>query len=238
VAATRVGNWIGSRLPAFLRQADDVLRQRPWTTSGVGTLAALGRLIANLVVFGMAYGAVMGTYGGLCGGRTWQLFYSAVKVPMLLMVTFLLGLPSFFVLNTLLGLRRDFFQAVRALVAAQAGLAIVLASLAPFTALYYASFDDYQGAILFNTLMFAAASLVGQWLLRRYYRPLTARNARHRWMLWSWLALYAFVGIQMGWVLRPFIGDPTGPVQFLREESWGNAYEVVFRMIWSRLHRL
>ena len=33
-------------------------------------------------------------------------------------------------------------------------------------------------------------------------------------MLRTWLVIYVFVGIQMGWVLRPFIGDPaaTGAV--------------------------
>jgi hypothetical protein len=31
------------------------------------------------------------------------------------------------------------------------------------------------------------------------------------------------VGIQMGWVLRPFIGNPLATVQFVREDSWSNA---------------
>ena len=40
--------------------------------------------------------------------RMWQVVYSAVKVPFLLFTTFFLSLPSFFVINTLLGLRGDF----------------------------------------------------------------------------------------------------------------------------------
>ena len=47
--------------------------------------------------------------------------------------------------------------------------------------------------------------------------------------------IYVFVGIQMGWVLRPFIGDPPLPVQFFREGSWSNAYEVVIQMVWDVL---
>ena len=27
-------------------------------------------------------------------------------------------------------------------------------------------------------------------------------------MLRTWIVIYVFVGIQMGWVPRPFIGDP------------------------------
>ena len=45
----------------------------------------------------------------------WQVVYSAVKVPFLLFATFGLSLPSFLVINTLLGLRADFARVVRAL---------------------------------------------------------------------------------------------------------------------------
>jgi hypothetical protein len=31
-----------------------------------------------------------------------------------------------------------------------------------------------------------------------------------------WVVLFGLVGAQMGWVLRPFIGDPNLPFQFLR----------------------
>ncbi len=81
----------------------------------------------------------MGSYGGLGGDHAWQLLISGVKVPLLLFLTFLIGLPNFFVLNTLFGLRRDFREALRALLAAQAGVAIVLASCAPLTLFWYAS---------------------------------------------------------------------------------------------------
>ena len=120
---------------------------------------------------------------------------------------------------------------VRALATGQAGLTLVLAALATYTEFWYASRDSYSDAILFNGLMFAIASLAGQTLLRRAYTPLIARNPRHRWLLWLWLVLYAFVGIQMGWVLRPFIGAPGAPVQFFRDSGWENAYVVVFRMM-------
>ena len=85
--------------------------------------------------------------------------------------------------------------------------------------------------------MFAVASISAQWLLRRDYRPLIERHPAHRWMLRTWIVIYVFVGIQMGWVLRPFIGNPRAPVQFFREDSWSNAYVVVLEMIWKVLTR-
>ncbi len=159
------------------------------------------------------------------------MLYAAVKVPLLLLATFGLGLPSFFVIHSLLGLRDDFSTAVRALLATQAGLTLVLLSFAPFTALVYASGMPYEWALLWNTAVFGLASASAQLLLRRYYRPLIQRNPKHRLMLRVWLGLYAFIGIQMGWLLRPFIGAPDTPTTFFRSGAWGNAYEQLWN-IW------
>lgn len=177
---------------------------------------------------GLGYGFVMGTFSGLWDGRTLQLLYSAVKVPLLLGVTSLIAMPAFFVLNTLAGVGGDFRQVLRALLATQAGVSVVLAALAPVTFFWYAGNADYPQAILANAVAFGLASLAGQVLLTRYYRPLERQNPVHRRLRWLWIALYAFVGVQMGWVLRPFIGQPGSEEQFFREGAWGNAYVELF----------
>jgi hypothetical protein len=221
-------------MTTFLMQIDDILRSRQAVQSRPARSALLW-MVGCITVFGMIYGAVMGAFGGVLNDRVWQLVYSALKVPLLLLGTSLIAWPSFFVLNTLVGLRRDFARATTALMAAQAGLAIVLASLAPLTIVWYASSGDYADAIRFNGMMFAMASFAGQWLLRDHYRLLIERDRRHRWMFWLWLLLYIFVAIQMAWVLRPFVGDPSVPVEFFRREKWGNAYLVVARLIFNAL---
>jgi hypothetical protein len=180
-----------------------------------------------LLIFGGWYGAVMGTYSGFYGGHWRQTLYAALKVPILLALTFGLSLPSFYVLNSLLGLRNDFGRAITSILSAQVVLTVILAALAPFAALVYASGCAYDDAIVFHGLMFAIASLGAQFALRRSYRPLIARDARHRWTLRGWLVIYIFVGIQMGWTLRPFIGDPVLPTHFFRAEAFSNAYIAV-----------
>lgn len=219
---------------AWLTSPDDVLRQASWITSPRETRRTLWRLALCIIAFALLYGAAMGTFRGLAGQSQWfrQIVYSAVKVPILLTVTFAISLPNFFVLNSLFGLRHDFGHAIRALVAAQAGLAIILASLAPITFLWYTSSANYQHALLFNGIMFAVASVSAQWLVRGYYRPLIARNRRHGWMLWSWLFVYALVAIQLAWIMRPFVGSPASDVQFFREDAWDNAYVFVIRLVW------
>jgi hypothetical protein len=180
---------------------------------------------------GPLYGLVMGTFSGLSPGRLHQLLYSGVKVPLLLLATFLLCLPSFFVINTIAGLREDFGRVLRAVIGTQSCVTVVLASLAPLTMVWYLSSRDYQLALLFNAFMFGVASLAAQVVVRRYYGPLIRRSSRHRLLLRVWFVLYVFVGIQMAWVLRPFIGDPRLPVAFFRTEAWGNAYVVVAHLL-------
>ena len=225
---------IGSLPAGWFDRVDELLRGRlPVDEAPVRSTL---RLIGCVAVFGVAYGAVMGTFTGLSPEHRVQLLYSAAKVPLLLLVSFALSVPSFFVLNALLGVADDFPAAIRALAATQAGLTVILAAFAPFTAVWYLTSADYTAAVTFNGLMFLAASASAQILLRRFYGPLIRRNPRHRVLLAGWLVVYAFVAIQMAWVLRPFIGDPLQPPQFLRPEVFSqNAYEVVARLAWSML---
>lgn len=220
-----------------LNHADRILRAdlMPSTTrDGI----ALSTLVLIGIVCGLLYGAVMGTFGGVRGERLLQVLYSSLKIPLLLGVTFAVSLPSFFVINTLFGLRDDFPRVLRALAATQAALTLILLSLAPVTALWYASSANYPGAILFNAVILGLASITAQKVLRTLYRPLLAKNPRHRWMIVLWLVLFAFVGIQTAWVLRPFLGDPGLRVQFFRNDAWGNAYEHVAQIIWRLMRRL
>lgn len=214
----------------LLARADRVLRAMPIAGRADGR-GRLRRLIVLVVVFGMLYGLAMGTFGGIAPARFVQMAYSAVKVPLLLFATFGLSLPFFFVINSLFGLRDDFGDAVRALASAQAGLTIVLASIAPITLLWYISVPDYPTAILFNTFVFGLASFTAQIILRRHYAPLIRRNPAHRPLMWAWLVIYAFVGVQMGWVMRPFIGRPGMATTFFRQEAWTNAYLAVVEIV-------
>jgi hypothetical protein len=190
-------------------------------------------LPAMVLAFGPIYGATMGSYHLVAPERVWQMAFSGLKLPLLLFATSVLCLPGFFVLNTILGLRDDFRESLQAIVAGQAGLSIALASLAPIIRFWYFSCASYRYAILANAATFAVATIAGHVVMLRYYRWLIRRHPYHRIALYAWLGLYAFVGIQMGWMLRPFIGAPELRVSFFRQEPFTNAYVVVAGLIWG-----
>jgi len=69
----------------------------------------------------------------------------------------------------------------------------------------------------------------------RLFRLLEARAGSRlvaRKVLFAWLAGNLFLGSQLCWILRPFIGSPGLPVQFLRPNAFaGNFYETVFHAV-------
>jgi ABC-type dipeptide/oligopeptide/nickel transport system permease subunit len=71
---------------AMLFQADSLLRARPWAVEGGYTSRKLAQLGIMVAVFGITYGAVMGSFGGMLGEHFLQVVYSAVKVPFLWLI--------------------------------------------------------------------------------------------------------------------------------------------------------
>ena len=201
-----------------MNAVDALLRAPPQTTPAVRTALALG----------LGGGALMGAVLGASSGEPRLAVFAAVKVPLLLLLSAGLCLPSFYVLNTALGLRGDLRAALRALLAAQATLGVTLGALTPMTVFGTLSIADPYALTLLDGLLFAVATFAAQQILARHYAPLVARDPRHRVALRGWLVLYVFTGIQLAWVLRPFRGTVGFAVEFLRPEALEqNAYLVL-----------
>jgi hypothetical protein len=107
----------------------------------------------------------------------------------------------------------------------------VLAALAPLIPVYYTAIDDKSLAVLGCGLCFAAAALCSLLVPARMFRLAGLTTPTHRALVVCWFVLYAFVGIQLGWMLRPFVGSPDIPPAFLRDDPFTNGYVVVFDML-------
>ncbi|MEZ5975926.1 MAG: hypothetical protein R3F33_06850 [Planctomycetota bacterium] len=204
----------------------DLLEARE-TRSGPAAGQRLAPLALWVCLAGLVYGICMGSWQW----RPLQMLYSGIKTPLLISAGGLFVVPFFLVLHLLLGLREDFGRALRSVLRSQVVVAISLASLGPLQLVWYTAIDNYSQAKACNGMNFLLASLAGQWTLARLYRPLIARDPRHRLTLAAWLSAYWFVSIQLAWILRPFIGRPGETTQFFRDEAWGNAYVEAWRAL-------
>ncbi len=223
-------------------------------------------------------------------------FSSAVKMPMLLLLTALITCPSLYVFGALRGLRFTAKQFVAMLLAGHTIFAGVLASFATVLAFFGLTTQSYSFMVLLTVGTCALAGFLGLVAFvsalrdgrkvdltttdgetdemassaqaasseddgfrratdtgatdtvpgddlelapgvggpasdalrdQRLFRPRAEQNTVWQVLGW-WLVLYGFVGIQMGWILRPFIGAPDLEWTFLRGRS-GGFLEAVFQ---------
>ena len=82
---------------------------------------------------------------------------------------------------------------------------------------------------LMLALFVAFAGTVGNVRLLPLLQQWTDRAPVARNVLLAWLAVNLFLGSQICWVLRPFIWDPSGRIEFIgRQYFHGSFYETLF----------
>ncbi len=178
-------------------------------------------------------GLASGSYSVNSLHRSPLMLYAAIKMPFLILATATLCLPPFYVMHAALGVRRDFPISLKAVMGAQGVAAIVLAALAPLIPILDTTTDSNSTATLLCAACFTAAAIASLFVPARVYKAQGLNTPVHRVLLTIWILLYAFVGIQLGWILRPFIGTPGTPVMPFREDAMTNGYVVLFEMIFQ-----
>jgi hypothetical protein len=170
-----------------------------------------------------------------------QGLYTALKMPLLIFLTCGANALLNGLLAQVLGAGLTFRQSSLALLMSFTIAALVLAALSPVVVLLIGNAPPLssQGnvaghsTVLLSTVLFIAYA--GAIAVRRLFGLLLAvcsTPAVARQLFWSWLAGNLFLGAQLSWVLRPFIGSPGLPVQFLRDDPMrGNFYESVGRAL-------
>ena len=234
----------------WLTELDRLLRgefTRPEELRGGRVTLPTGRLVLACLALGAFYGLCMGLYAAT-GGRdeSWKfLLAAAAKVPLLFLLTLVVTFPSLYVFAALANSRLRLRDTLRLLVAAIAVNLGVLASFGPVTAFFTVSTDSYAFMIFLNVLFFALAGAVGLSFLNRAVgavfpsaapgaagEPPSEDSRRARRIFRVWLVIYVIVGAQMGWILRPFIGDPNRPFELFRERR-GNFFIAVWEAFWN-----
>ena len=231
------------------RELDRVLRGEA-RFGDPGVVIPLWPLLRVNVLLAATYGVCMGVYG-LLGpeGTEWrQMAAGAVKVPALFLLTLLVTFPSLYVFNTLLGPRLRLGVFLRLGVTALSVLTAVLSAFGPITAFFSVTTANYAFVVLLNVAVFALAGAFGLGCLRNLLtdlaRPRPAadgsvarepeRSGRTFGVIYAWMVVFALVGGQMAWLLRPFIGSPDLPFAWLRPRD-GSFFQGVTRALTSLL---
>ena len=194
----------------------------------------VGRDVLLIVLGTGLFGAALGYWRD-----PWQSLYAGLKLPLILLLTALANSVLNLMLAPLLGLRISFRQSVLAILTSFALAATILGAFSPLAAFVIWNAPPlgagsqtgltHSALLLLLAVVVAFAGIAANLRLFQLLRKLAGEESAAWRVLMAWLTANLFFGSQLSWILRPFIGSPYLPVEFLRPDAFnGNFFESLF----------
>jgi hypothetical protein len=197
------------------------------------TASVLAGYAAVILIGSGVYGFTLGIWRAPL-----QAFYTAIKFPLVIFLTCLGNGAINGMLAQILGSGLSFKQTALAILMSFAIAATILAGFAPLTLFVWFNAPPLESkhaifghSVMLVTHVFAIAfaGVIANRRLLGLLRKMSGSDKIARAVLFSWLAGNLFLGAQLAWNLRPFIGSPKLAIQFLRDDPLrGNFYEAVW----------
>jgi len=193
-----------------------------------------GKIIKSqtLIIFAFtfAYGVVMGSYHSLL-----QSVSAGVKLFLLFAVALLICFPSFFIVQLILGSK---IKLDRMLIIIMSGLlftSAIMLAFAPIIVFFQLTGDNYHFLQLLHVGIFVFSGFFGMRLVvealkyaceeANIYPKIGVTIFR------VWVVILAFVGIQLAWNMRPFLGNEGMPFELFRSSTKGNFYATMLHAV-------
>jgi hypothetical protein len=235
------------------RKLDSLLRGGE--TAALPLVLSLQLIVGLGAIYGACMGLFAVSGGGSAGWL--QALASSAKLPALFLLTLLVTFPALYVFSVLSGSPLRFIAVLRLLLASIVVMVAVSASFAPILAFFTLSTSSYPFVVLLNVVLLGIAGTIGLGFLRRTLGHLmtaigdivppnpapdaaseeasaapaprvpSSDNGRSVGIFRIWLFIFALVGAQMGWLLRPFIGRPELAFTLFRPRT-GNFFQAAF----------
>ncbi|BAY35112.1 hypothetical protein NIES37_63990 [Tolypothrix tenuis PCC 7101] len=192
-------------------------------SQGIRLQSKISALFVSSSICFAIYGAIIGA------SHSWgQALSGAIKLPAFYLLTLIICFPTLFFFNVLFGSRSTIQQHFVVLLTAVSVISVLLFSLAPVTLFFMITApNSYQFFKLLNVLIFGITGIFGVKFLYEGMQLLSQQDEvgkkTRTTILRSWLFLYGFVGVQLGWFLRPFFGSPGSKFELFRAVG-GNFY--------------
>jgi hypothetical protein len=229
----------------ILRDRDGVWRQIH-DESNMNQLIV--QMLASTAFANFCYGAVLGASSASNG--ILQAISSAIKLPILFLLTLAICLPTLYLFNLVFGSRLSVRQALAVVLVGITVTSMLTLAFAPISLFFLISAPDYDFFKLLNVAILTTTGAVGLTFLidgmqrmnslgmAELAKEMSDDEAQsaplirpvNMSLIYLWIVLYGFVGTQLGWTLRPFFGDPGKPFQIFRNIE-GNFYVNVIQSL-------
>ena len=196
------------------------------------------RDVLIVVLSTAAYGAVLAAWRSPLMAA-----YVAVKLPVVFVATTLVVSAFCWAAGLLCRAGLRYREVLGAVFSAMAVAGSILLALSPVVLYFVFSGAPDAGTreemrfahatmMMVHILVLACAGATGNLVLCRALRRRVPPACRLAPMVALWIASFAVVGCQLGWIMRPLVGSPNIAVEFLRSDALGsNFLESLFRQI-------
>lgn len=191
-------------------------------TNSEGALRRIGSQYLLVCILSFLYGVVMGSYSGFL-----QAIAAGAKVCVLFTLALLICFPAFFIIQYMLGSKLKLVQMISIVLSGFVLTTAIMLSFAPIVIIFLLTGSNYYFLQLLHIAIFIFSGVFGMKTVvdALKYSCETKNIYPHLGVVVFrfWVVILAFVGIQLAWNFRPFLGDRGKPFELFRHYE-GNFY--------------
>jgi hypothetical protein len=176
-------------------------------------------------ILALLYGVIMGCYNGF-----YQALSSAIKLPVLFSLLIIICFPAFYVIQSVLGSRLSLAQMTSIILSGFVYTTSIMVSFSTIVLFFLITGGNYAFIKLLHVAVIALAGIFGMKHIidalkysceKKNIYPKTGITVFR-----FWIVILFFVGSQLSWSLRPFIGTKDNPFELFRSQE-GNFYQAL-----------
>ncbi len=182
-------------------------------------------ILVNLLA--LVYGVIMGCYNGF-----YQALSSGIKMPVLFSLLIIICFPAFYVIQSVLGSRLSLAQMVSIILSGFIYTTSIMVSFSTIVLFFLITGGNYAFIKLLHVAVIALAGIFG---MKHIIDALTYSCEKKKvypktgiTVFRFWIVILFFVGSQLSWSLRPFVGAKGKPFELFRKQE-GNFYQALFQ---------
>lgn len=214
----------------ILTDALEVLQNRQKFLDKLNNDSYKGRIVlAQLIlifIFTFFYGVIMGSYNSFP-----QAITTGLKLWLLFTLTLVICFPSFYIVQLILGSKIKIGQLLIILLAGFVMVSVTMLAFAPIVLFFQLSGDNYHFLQLLHVFVFGFSGVFGMKVVLEALTAIFEGKGIYPKLGLTvfkiWVVIFAFVGMQLSWNMRPFLGNKEMPFQLFRTETKGNFYSTV-----------
>lgn len=191
-------------------------------TAEQGALHRIGSQYLLVCLLSFLYGVIMGSYHSFL-----QAIAAGAKVCVLFSLALLICFPAFFIIQYMLGSKLKLFQMVSIVLSGFVLTTAIMLSFAPIVVIFLLTGSNYYFLQLLHIFIFILSGVFGMKTVVDALRFSCEKKGIYPHtgvvVFRFWVVILAFVGIQLAWNLRPFLGDRGQPFELFRKYE-GNFY--------------